>query len=582
MEQWADALQSYNEALRLKPDLLEALHNRGVVLQSLNRFEAALAGYDRTIAIKPDFPEALNNRGSTLRALGRLEEALTSFERALAIKPAYAVALYNRGVTQWELGQFDASLASYEAALAAGHPSAFNAVAYAALHLCRWNRSQTISNEIAPRLAGGQAALVPFVMLGYGGDAALQLRCAQAFVRDRIPARPALLSAAVRRAKIKLAYLSNHFRRHAIAALIANLLERHDRDRFELFGISLGPDDGSVMRMRLAQAFDHFLDVSGKGEAEIAHLLTSHGIDIAIDLGGHAGGGGLGALSYRPCPVQVSYLGFPGPSGADFIDYVIADSVVLPFAEQDFYTERIVHLPHTYQANDPTRPIVAAPSRAEAGLPEQGFVFCCFNNNWKITEPVFAIWMGLLAAIPDSVLWLMAANPGARENLCREATARGIASDRLVFADFSDPEIHLARHRLADLFLDTLPYNAHTTASDALWAGLPVVTCRGSTFCGRVAASLLEAAGLPELVTGDLEGYEALALRLARDKPLLHSMRQRLERNRLIHPLFDADLFRRHIEAAYVRMWEIATNGDTPQNFSVPAENAAKTVMRVF
>ena len=303
----------------------------------------------------------------------------------------------------------------------------------------------------------------------------------------------------------------------------------------------------------MAAAFDQFIDVRSKSDREVAELLHALGIDIAIDLAGHTQHGRLGILAMRPAPIQASYLGFPATTGADFIDYIIADAIVLPFDQQPCYTERIVHLPDSYQVNDSRRAIAArTPAREELGLPAQDVVFCCFNNTWKMAPPVFDVWMRLLDRVAGSVLWLRCDKPRAEANLRSEAAARGIDPARLVFADtLPDYRDHLARHRVADLFLDTLPFNAHTTASDALWAGLPVLTCRGRTFSGRVAASLLNAVGLPQLVTESLDEYEALALRLATEPALLRAFRRTLEENRLRSPLFDTARLCRHIEAAY-------------------------------
>ncbi len=299
-------------------------------------------------------------------------------------------------------------------------------------------------------------------------------------------------------------------------------------------------------------------------------------MDIAIDLKGYTTDSRPGILRWRPCPVQVNYLGYPGTMGADYIDYLIADPVVIPPGSEPFYSERVVRLPDCYQPNDRQRRIAeATPGRREAGLPENGFVFCCFNNNYKLTPDVFSLWMRLLHRVGGSVLWLLEDNAAAAANLRREAAARGIDPSRLVFAPRADLPDHLARHRLADLFLDTLPVNAHTTASDALWAGLPVLTCVGEAFAGRVAASLLRAAGLPELVTGNLDDYEALALRLATRPEDLAALKRRLEANRLTCPLFDTDRYRRHLETAYATMWERAERGDAPQAFDVPPEAAA-------
>jgi predicted O-linked N-acetylglucosamine transferase (SPINDLY family) len=366
--------------------------------------------------------------------------------------------------------------------------------------------------------------------------------------------------------KIRVAYLSADYHSHATAYLIAELIELHDRARFETIGVSFGLDDGSAIRKRLAGAFDRFLDVRAKSDREIAALLATLKVDIAVDLKGYTQDSRPDILSFRPAPIQAQWLGYPGTLGADFIDYVIADETVAPFEHAPFYSEKIIQLPGCYQVNDRKRAITArTPSRQEAGLPETGFVFCCFNNSFKILPPVFDVWMRLLQEVPGSVLWLLQDNAGAETNLRSAAAARGVNPARLIFAGRAKLEDHLARHRLADLFLDTLPYNAHTTASDALWTGLPVVTCQGNAFAGRVAASLLKAVGLPELVTQNLADYEALALRLAGDPAMLQGIRATLEANRLDHPLFDTDRFRRGIEAAYQRMWETWQRGEPAQ-----------------
>ena len=367
---------------------------------------------------------------------------------------------------------------------------------------------------------GRKSIIAPFTLLGYSGEPAPQLQCAKNYIEHHVPLplRPLWTGAIWRHDKVRIAYLSADFHQHATAYLMAELFERHDRSRFEIIGVSLGRDDNSEMRKRLVAAFDQFHDVRAKNDEEVAKLLHDLQVDIAIDLKGYTRDARPGILAYRPAPIQASYLGFPGTMGAEFIDYIIADKTVAPFEHQPFYTEKIVHLPDCYQVNDSKRKIAErTPTRQEAGLPEQGFVFCCFNNNWKITPDVFGVWMRLLHAVEGSVLWLFGDNESAERNLRVEAQARGIDPSRLVFAGRLPLEEHLARHRLADLFLDTLPCNAHTTASDALWAGLPVLTREGTAFAGRVAASLLYAVGLPELVTHSIEDYEALALRLARD-----------------------------------------------------------------
>jgi predicted O-linked N-acetylglucosamine transferase (SPINDLY family) len=381
-----------------------------------------------------------------------------------------------------------------------------------------------------------------------------------------------LATRASRRERVRLAYLSADFHDHATAYLVAELFERHDRARFEVTGFSYGPDDQSAMRARLKAGLDRFVDVRGRSDREVAELMRAEGIDIAVDLKGFTGNNRAGIFAWRGAPLQAAYLGFPATMGASFIDYIIADQVVIPPGLEGAYAEKVVRLPDSYQVNDRQRRIAErTPSRAAAGLPEQGFVFCSFNNNYKIRPATFDVWMRLLRQVEGSVLWLLQDNAAAVENLRRHAEARGVAADRLVFAPRLGLDAHLARHRLADLFLDTFPVNAHTTASDALWAGLPVLTCAGATYAGRVAGSLLHAVGLPELITHSLGDYEALALRLAREPALLASFRQRLVRDRQTCALFDTTRFTRHLEAAYTAMWERQQGGEPPESFAVPA-----------
>ncbi len=367
--------------------------------------------------------------------------------------------------------------------------------------------------------------------------------------------------------------MSTGFSKHPTAYLTAELIEIHDRSRFEVLGVSVGPDDQSAIRTRLMRAFDQFHDARGRSDRDVAASLNKMQVDILIDRNGYILHSRPGIFAARPAPIQINFLGFTGTLGANFYDYVLADKTVLPFDQQPFYTEKIAHLPDTYQVNDSKRPIAEhTPAREEAGLPAAGFVFCCFNDCHKITPAFFDVWMRLLRQVEGSVLWLLSGRTTAEANLRREAAARGIDPARIVFARRVPLDEHLARHRLADLFLDTLPYNAHTTASDALWGGLPIVTCCGQSFAGRVATSLLRAIGMPDLVTHDLEDYERLALRIAIEPALLQELRERLRRNRLSYPLFDADRYRRSVETAYVRMWEYWQRGEAPTSFTVEPE----------
>jgi protein O-GlcNAc transferase len=573
LERYEEALASYDAALAVQPDNEEAHHNRGNVLSKLGLPGEALAAFDRALALKPAYTEALNNRGITLERLQRYDEALASYDRATAMRPDRAEGLYNRGNLLKELKRFDESVASYQKARAItkNDPDAFGIVE-SALAICDWKHSGELLGEVRAGLMAGKSIVTPFTLVGYCDDPALHLQCSKNLIADRIRIRPVPLWNGTRyqHERIKVAYLSADFREHATAYLLAELIELHDRERFEVIGVSFGADDGSDIRRRMADSFDTFHDVREWADRDIAAKLRELEVDIAVDLKGHTQDSRPEVLAHRPAPIQVGYLGYPGTIGADFLDYVLADETVAPFDHALFYSEKIVQLPDCYQVNDRRRAIAATtPTRQEAGLPESGFVFCCFNNNYKITQPVFEAWMRLLAKVPGSVLWLLRDNPGAERNLRDEAEKRGVDPARLVFAGRAKLEDHLARHRLADLFLDTLPYNAHTTASDALWTGLPVVTCQGNAFAGRVAASLLKAIGLPELVTHNLGDYEALALRLATDAAMLQRVRETLAGNRLSHPLFDTDRFRRGIEAAYTRMWQTWQRGEAAQAFRV-------------
>ncbi len=573
LRRYEEALASYDRALAIQPRHAAACDNRGNALAGLKRYAEAVSSYQRALAIEPGNAGTHNNLGTALKELGRYEDALASYDRALAIRPEFADALYNRGNVLKEMRRYEEALAAYRRArgISPDHPDAFGLLDVLA-GLCEWAEAQRLADELASRMAVTSAFIGPFTWLGLNDDPSLQLRCAQNYIADKVPIRPKPLwdGTVFRNERIRLAYLSADFREHATAYLAAELFELHDRARFEVLGISFGRDDGSAMRRRLVGAFDQFHDVRTRSDREVAELLRDLNVDIAVDLKGYTQDCRPEILAFRPAPIQVNYLGYPGTMGADFVDYVIADKVVLPFDQQLFYTEKIIHLPDCYQVNDRQRSIPdRPPTRSEAGLPENGFVFCCFNNNYKITAPVFDVWMRLLTSVPNSVLWLLRDNAGAQHNLCRQAQARGVAAQRLVFANREKLSDHLARHRLADLFLDTLPYNAHTTASDSLWAGVPVLTCRGRAFAGRVAASLLHAIGLPELVTSTLDEYESLARRLAEDSVLLGGIRERLARNRLTQPLFDSRRHVRHIEAAYATVWDIWQRGEGPRSFAV-------------
>jgi protein O-GlcNAc transferase len=568
------ALASYDQAITLKPDYAEAFSDRGSVLAELKRFDEALADYDKAITLRPNFAETLNNRGVALKELNRLDDALTSFDRAITLNPNYSEAFHNRGNIFRELKRFEEALADYEHALTINpdHPHAFSGTVDSALKICDWARTASLVRKIESYVAEGESVVQPFSLLGYSGDAALYLKCAQNYVDDKIttPPQPLWNGEIRHHDKIKVAYLSGDFRDHPLAYLTAELFELHDRNRFEILGISFGPNDRSEIRSRISGSFDQFHDVRSKTDRDIAKLLNDLEVDIAVHLTGYTTHSRPGIAAFCPVPIQVSYLGYPGTMGTKCIDYVIADKMVLPFDQQQYWTEKIIHLPDSCWVTDSKSPISPRVfTRGEVGLPDNGFVFCCFNNNYKITAPVFEVWMRLLGTVDRSVLWLFRDNDGAEKNLRKEADARGIDPARLVFASRKPLEEHLARHRLGDLFLDTLPVNAHTTACDALWAGLPLLTCYGDSFAGRVAASLLHAVGLPELVTPNLKEYEALALKLATNASFLQEIKQKLEQNRMNYPLFNTNRARQNIEEAYTTAWQIWRRGESPRSFSV-------------
>jgi protein O-GlcNAc transferase len=568
LARYEEALASYDAALAIEPAFAGALNNRGHALDQLRRYDEALASYDRAIALRPRNAEAQANRGSLLLKLKRHDEALAAYDEVIAIKPS-ADAHFNRGNVLVALRRHQEAATSYEQALLLDPQdgNALAALANARLALCDWRQAGEFARGLADQVREGRASFGPFALLGHGDDPALLLECARNFVARQVPhmPRPSSGARAYGHQRIRLAYLSADFRAHVMAYQLAELFELHDRQRFELVGISLSGDDGSAIRTRLVKSFERFIDAGAKSDREVAGLIREQEVDIAIDLMGHTLDARIGIFAYRPAPIQVTYLGYAGTTGADFIDYIIGDPIVLPVDQQPFFTERVVQLPDCFFVNDSRRAISSrVPSRREAGLPDAGFVFACFNNPAKITPVIFDLWMRLLRSVEQSVLWLASGNPTVQDNLRRETQARGVDAGRLVFAQ-RVPEMadHLARVALADLFFDTLPYNAHATAADALWAGLPVLTCPGATFAARVAASLVTAAGLPELVAPSLEEYEALALRLAGDAQLLGGLRRRLVQSRRNSPLFDTERFCRHLEAAYAAMQERLQRGES-------------------
>jgi len=556
---YADAAVSYRRILDLRPDSVEAHNNLGNALRELRRPEDAITCYRRALAISPQHASAHNNLGVALAMLGDYEGAVASYKTAVQLRGGYVAAYSNLGNALGRLRRHEEAIASYQKALEVepDNGTFFTLIAAERRQLCVWTDFAQEQEGLGAWVTSGKKPAGPFVFLSFSDDPAKQLACAQRFARlstGRVTRLPPVAAKDVQ-PRIRVAYLSADFHEHATAYLMAELFEKHDRHDFEIHGVSFGPNAQDAMRGRLVAAFDHFHDVRDKTDLEVAQLIRGLGVHIAVDLKGYTQDARPAILAYRPAPVQVNYLGYPGTMGADFMDYILVDRFVVPPDQQRFFSERLFFLPTCYQVNDGKREVAeAAPSREACGLPDSGFVFCCFNNNYKITPGIFDVWMRLLAKVPGSVFWLLKDNEGAERNLRHEAESRGVAADRLVFATRCGAPEHLARQKHADLFLDTFPYGAHTTASDALWAGVPVITYAGRAFASRVAGSLLTTIGLGDLVTYGLEDYEALASELARNRERLARYRRVIVENRPVSPLFDGARFARDLEAGFTAM----------------------------
>lgn len=555
-----EAMDCYRQVLRLQPGYPAASRQLGWLLQESGRGEEAIACYRETLRQNPSDAVAHYNLGNALRELGRVDEAVSSYREALRLNPKDADAHNNLGNALRELGRLEEAIACYRTALALD-PDMHHALGHLlhqCQHACEWRDLDALAEEVRALVREvPEAQISPFVLLAVPGTtAAEQRRCAENWAAGQYGKyRPLFSFERAPRPKIRLGYLSADFHEHATAYLMAEVFELHDASHFEITAYSYGPDDGGAMRARLQRAFHRFEDIRALTTEQAARKIHAEGIDILIDLKGYTAHTRSQILALRPAPLQVNYLGYPGTMGADFVDYLIGDPIVTPPEHAGDYAEKLALMPHAYQPNDRKRSVAAMPTRAECGLPEQVFVFCGFNQTFKILPTVFDVWMRLLREVPDSVLWLLQGNPLAEKNLRREAEARGVDAGRLIFAPRLPLARHLARQQLADLLLDTLPYNAHTTASDALWAGVPVVTCIGETFAARVAASLLHAVGLPELVAHTPEDYAEQALRLALNPEELQRIKAKLEANRDAAALFDTEKFTRDIEALYERMW---------------------------
>ncbi|MBB5054693.1 putative O-linked N-acetylglucosamine transferase (SPINDLY family) [Afipia massiliensis] len=570
-----EALAQFTQALAISPNDAEAWSNRGTVYNDLKDYQAAIADFDKAIALQPTYALAHHNKGNALFGLARYDEALAAYRQALVLQSNLLESWTGAGLTLHKLKRHDESATAYETArqLNPSYPFLKGILLHQRMLACDWRDIGNLIAEIEGDIAAGKLSAEPFGWQGVAtSDQSLQ-KCAELYNAAKFPAdRTAPVARPDNGDRIRIGYLSGEFRAQATSILMTGVLEQHDTSQFEITAFDNGWDDGSDIRKRIKAAVHRIVDLRSLNDAQAARAIRDSGIDILVNLNGYFGDDRTRVFAQRPAPVQVNYLGFPGTLGAAYMDYVLADATVIPDSQRPFFTENVVHLPDSYQANDRTRAIADRVfTRDELGLPPDGVVFCCFNNNYKITPQTFDGWMRILERVPGSVLWLLEDNATASANLRKEAAARSIDPKRLVFAPRMPPDEHLARHRCADLFLDTLPYNAHTTASDALWAGLPLLTCRGDTFAGRVAASLLKTIDLPELVTSSQADYEQRAIELATQPDRLKALRQKLADNRLTTPLFDTVRFTRHLEQAYTAMHARSKARQKPEHIVVPA-----------
>ena len=572
--QFAAAEAVYERLLAEDPEHAEGHHLLGVLSLQMGRADAAVELISRSLTLRPGNAQAHANLGSALVGLKRPEEALEHYERALQIDPAFVAVQHNRANTLLLIGRHDEAAAAFALLLEAMPEVDFGTgnLFHARRRGCDWRQFEKLRQDVVTRVRSGRRVDRPFSFLSVSSSDAEQLECARTFTAATAPLAPSLWRGErYRHQRIRVAYVSADFRDHIVSHLMAEIYARHDRSRFEIVGAALTGSDASAVMNRTRASLEHFVDFAGMSDAEVAQRLRDMEIDIAVDLTGHTQGGRPRILARRPAPVQVSYLGFPGTLGSDYVDYILADEFVIPPDRQGFYAEKVVYLPDTFQANDHRSHLTQrhALGRQAAGLPDSALVFCCFNNTYKLNPAVFDVWMRIMNSVPDSVLWLVAGDSAMQARVCQEAASRSVIPERLMFAPRVPYEEHLARLSCADLFLDTLPFNAGATAGDALWASVPVLTCTGDAFASRMAGSLLRSFGMSELVSSSLEQYERTALDLSFDRERLAGYKLRLAAQRDTAPLFDSGRFCRNLEAAYETMWDRTERGEPPIGFAV-------------
>ncbi len=552
------ATASFETALQINPQLPAAWLGLGNACVHLNDFINASAAFDKALALDPHLTGALIGQANIQFALGKLDDAMVCLERAVKVEPDHAEIWLMIGSILVEQRHMEKARAAYDKAFALqpNLQGLAGARLMANLRACQWDGADEEALAIRAQIRAGELVSDPFVFLSIGSTSDEQLNLGQEWSKTFAKSADAVAPAAVRQnGKIRLGYLSGDFHNHATGLLTAGLFEQHNREEFEVFAFSTGPNDGKALRARLEKGFDKFFDAAGMGDEQLIQLIQKSDIDILVDLKGYTTGARTRVVAARPARVQATYLGFPGTSGASFIDFAVVDEIVVPCELRPHFSEKLIYMPDCYQVTDDLRSVPATHARkSEYGLPEQAFVFCCFNNNFKMNSDVFSLWMRILTRCPHAVLWLLADNNDAQKNLVQAAIASGVAPSRLIFAERETLDRHMERHLVADLFLDTWPYNAHTTASDALWAGVPLITLPGEIFASRVSASLLLAADMPDLIAGTKEHYEELAVQLAHDPDKLSAVKSKLAQSKMAR-LFNTKLFTRHLEAGYKDMY---------------------------
>ena len=568
------AIEAYKKAISIEPNYPEAFNNMGNVLKDQGKLDEAIESYNKALSINPDYAEAYNNMGNALKDQGEIDEAIEAYNKALTLKPDYAEAYNNIGNSLKNQGKLDEAIEAYNKALSIkpDYEATRAEKLYQQAHVCDW-KSIEEERKLIPELGTTKNSINPFSMLSLEDAPERHYLRSKVYAEAQYPQKPIPLPAkpSKRPECIRIGYFSTDFKRHPVAYLIAKVIEQHNRDKFQIFGYSLMNNKEDELQQRLTKSFDVFKDVSAISDKEVALLSRQDNIDIAIDLNGYTQNSRSGIFAYRAAPIQINYLGYPSTMGIKFIDYIIADQNLIPLESQKFFSEKPIYLPNTYMPTDNTRKFSQYPiSRNEIGLPNDGFVFCCFNNNYKMTSAEFNIWMRLLHKIKGSVLWLRRSNMMSDKNIIKEAQKRNVDPSRIIFADKVPMDEHLARLKLADLFIDTFSFNGHTTTTEALWAGLPVVTKQGKGFASRVAASLIKAIGLPELITNSEKDYEALILDLATNPNKINKVKNKLVSNIISQPLFDTEKYTKHLENGYQKVYQNYFQEQPPQTIFIP------------